>query len=84
MGRMTTLMIVGLGFFTLATASAEERLSYKTAEGDTIEAIYFQAPDGTAKPSAAIVMLHGCGGLYTKSGKISSREVSWIERFQKE
>lgn len=84
LGRITALMLVGLGFFTLEAASAEERLSYKTAEGDTIEAIYFPAPGGSAKPSPAIVMLHGCGGLFTKSGKISSREKSWIERFQNE
>ncbi|MEX2312251.1 MAG: prolyl oligopeptidase family serine peptidase, partial [Rhodospirillales bacterium] len=82
-GRFAALILAGLGLFTLATASAEERLNFKTAEGDTIEAIYYPPPTDAPKPSPAIIMLHGCGGLFTKSGKISSREKSWIALFQK-
>lgn len=32
-------------------------------------------------PFPAIVALHGCGGLLTKSGKVAAREADWAERF---
>jgi len=37
---------------------------------------------GTARgPLPAIVALHGCGGLFAASGKISSRHMDWAERW---
>lgn len=33
----------------------------------------------TASPVPAIVGLHGCGGLFTASGKLSAREAAWAE-----
>jgi len=58
-------------------ANADERISYKTAQGDTINAVYIAAPVDAPKPSPAVVLLHGCGGLFTKSGKVKSRETAW-------
>jgi len=31
-------------------------------------------------PFAAVVALHGCGGLFTRKGEMQSREVDWAER----
>ncbi len=44
----------------------------------TIRAYLFR-PAGD-RPAPAIVAMHGCGGLLTKSGKIVSRERDWAER----
>lgn len=33
----------------------------------------------TTSPVPAIVGLHGCGGLFTASGKLSAREAAWAE-----
>lgn len=33
-----------------------------------------------AGPFPAVVALHGCGGLLTKSGKVATRETDWAER----
>lgn len=37
-------------------------------------------PEG-AGPFPAIVALHGCGGLWAKSGKMRARETDWARRF---
>ncbi len=65
--------------FTLCSIAfaADERISYTTTEGDTINAVYVAAPPGAPKPSPAVVLLHGCGGLFTSSGKIKARETAW-------
>lgn len=34
-------------------------------------------------PHSAIVMMHGCSGLYKKSGNIKSNSAAWIKRFVK-
>ena len=43
---------------------------------------YFQpAAGGTGARAPAIVLMHGCGGPVTSTGRIRARERSWIERF---
>ncbi len=32
-------------------------------------------------PHAAIVMMHGCSGLYSKSGKMKTNSAAWVKRF---
>ena len=54
--------------------SAEDVIQFTTQQGDEIKAVYIPAPDTAAKPAPVIIMLHGCGGLYTKKGEICSRE----------
>ena len=39
-------------------------------------------PDGEG-PYSAIVMMHGCSGLYKNSGKIKTNSAAWIGRFIK-
>lgn len=76
-----TLVIGATAFLLLqsASASAEDVISYTTGQGDEIKAVYIPAPNTAVKPAAAIIMLHGCGGLYTTKGKIRSRERAWID-----
>lgn len=76
-----TLVIGATAFLLLqsASASAEDVISYTTSQGDEIKAVYIPAPNTAVKPAAAIIMLHGCGGLYTTKGKIRSRERAWID-----
>ena len=38
-------------------------------------------PAGTAKRYPAIVLLHGCGGMYTTRGAINARNLDWARRF---
>jgi len=64
----------------LALAAApEEKLEIKSLDGTTLTARLFK-PDGQG-PFAAVVMLHGCAGMLTKSGKLSARETAWAEIF---
>lgn len=76
---MCKCALIAVAFLFLLTDSlpAEERVSFQNQRGDNIDAIYV-APHSDA-PAPAIVMLHGCGGLFTKSGKIASRERAWME-----
>ena len=50
--------------------------------GDRLDAVY-RAPEGSG-PFPAIVMLHGCSGLFNKKGELRSREEMWIARFNRE
>jgi len=73
-------LIIVLGLLLLAHGvDAEERVSFKNAHGETIDAVYIASPASRTPPAPAVIMLHGCGGLYTKSGKIRSRERAWID-----
>lgn len=75
-----------LGFLLVLigrNVSAEETVSFKNTKGETINAVYF-APTKANNPTPAVIMLHGCGGLYTKSGKIQTRERAWIDILRRE
>jgi dienelactone hydrolase len=39
-------------------------------------------PSGPAGKRPVVVMLHGCGGLFSPSGRVLRREVDWASRFQ--
>lgn len=41
---------------------------------------YFQAPAAGVANAPAVVLMHGCGGPVTRSGRIRPRERSWMER----
>jgi len=60
-------------------AAAEEKVEIKSLDGTTLTARLFK-PDGTG-PFAAVVMLHGCGGMVGRSGKLHGREAAWAEIF---
>lgn len=74
------IVVAFLVFLTSAPSlGAEERVSFKNAAGEKIVAAYVAADTGNTAPMPAVVMLHGCSGLFTNSGKIKARERMWIE-----
>jgi len=82
LSALNRALVIGIiAFLTTPSisASAEEVITYTTRQGDEIKAVYIPAPDTVMKPTPAIIMLHGCGGLYTKKGRIRSRERAWID-----
>jgi dienelactone hydrolase len=73
-------------------AAAAETISYESLDADltrgkatVIPAALFKPPG--AGPFAAVVLLHGCGGLYRwqgrHKGQMSSRHVEWAEHLAK-
>ena len=50
----------------------------RAAKGDFTGLLF--RPNG-AGPFPAVVAMHGCGGLWTKSGGLAAREKDWAERF---
>ncbi len=70
-------------FYIPGPATADEmQVTFPSLNGDTLQAIYL--PPTSAPPAPAIIIMHGCGGLLTKSGKIKSRERAWLALFQAE
>lgn len=59
--------------------AASEQVSFASADGTALKA-HVVKPQG-AGPFAAVVMLHGCGGLFNKRGELAARERDWIARF---
>jgi dienelactone hydrolase len=76
----------------VGAASASETVSFESLDADltggkatTIHAALFKPPG--AGPFGAVVLLHGCGGLYRwegrHNGEIVQRNVEWAERLSK-
>ena len=61
---------------------ASERVNFPSALRQAGSAVqlsgYLYRPDGPG-PFPAVVMLHGCGGLMTRSGKIAANARFWAE-----
>ncbi|VWC51589.1 dienelactone hydrolase family protein [Burkholderia lata] len=75
------LMSVVLGCLS-ALASAQTAVHFASTDGPpatTLDGYLFPAPG--AGPHPAIVFLHGCSGMFAKSGAIYSRERDWASRF---
>ena len=79
-------------FLAAGPARAFETISFQSLDADltggkatTIEAALFKPPG--AGPFAAVVLLHGCGGLYhwkgRERGQLTSRHAEWAERLVK-
>lgn len=68
---------------------AEEIVRFPSADGDltggapTMLSGRLLRPSGSG-PHPAIVMLHGCGGLYARSGRVSQRHVWWATHLQRQ
>jgi len=74
------LALVAVAALSPAVAqAAEETVEFKSLEGTTLTARLFK-PEGNG-PFAAVIMLHGCAGMLTKSGKLSARETAWAKIF---
>lgn len=54
---------------------AKHRVVFTSGDGADIDGYLFR-PD-RAKPGPALVLMHGCGGLLTKSGRMKQREAAW-------
>ncbi|MBP2300023.1 dienelactone hydrolase family protein [Azospirillum picis] len=68
---------------------AEEIVRFPSADGDltggapTMLSGRLLRPSGSG-PHPAVVMLHGCGGLYARSGRVSPRHVWWATHLQRQ
>lgn len=74
--RLITVLSLLLGL--AAPAAAIEQISFPSRDGKPITG-WFARPDG-AGPFPAVVALHGCAGLWTRSGTLNPRERDWIAR----
>ena len=78
-----TLGLVAAAAFTLDVAVAAELIHVEIPPGALssspapLHGRLFMPVGG--KPRAAVVMLHGCGGAYASSGRLSSRHQMWGE-----
>ncbi|MFD2262107.1 dienelactone hydrolase family protein [Lacibacterium aquatile] len=63
---------------TLPTAGiARERLAIPSGDREPANlTAWLEKPVGTG-PFAAVVLLHGCGGMYTRTGEINDRHLQW-------
>ncbi|WP_175950329.1 dienelactone hydrolase family protein [Burkholderia sp. BCC0405] len=65
-----------------AIASAQTVVHFPSTDGPPstmLDGYLFPAPGAGRHP--ALVFLHGCSGMFAKSGKIYSRERDWASRF---
>jgi dienelactone hydrolase len=67
-------------------ARAEESVSFPSNDADltggaptTLTGVLYRPRDDG--PFAAIVLMHGCGGLRDKSGRLAARHADWAQRF---
>ena len=74
---MTTLLALAVP--GPAVAAEAQTVEVTSLDGTPLAARLFK-PAGQG-PFAAVVMLHGCGGMANKSGKLNVRETDWAERF---
>src|SRR3954463_6108021 len=78
------VLAVALVLPCLAAARAPERVEIPTAGlSSSPEPLVGHLFLPEAKPAAAIVMMHGCGGAYAASGALNSRHTMWGEYLEK-
>lgn len=82
---MLRLMVLGIatGLAAGANAAEPQRVIIPSLHSDGVALTgYFQPVEAAAGGrTPAIVLMHGCGGPVTQSGRIRARERSWMERF---
>src|SRR5262249_6991374 len=90
--NLGTVVYAVCALVAAGAASAAETISFESLDADltggkptTIKAALFK-PSG-AGPFSAVVLLHGCGGLYRwqgrDKGQIVQRNAEWAERLAK-
>jgi dienelactone hydrolase len=75
---MQRLMFVALAALASAESRAQEMVRVPINDGTDIEARLYR-PDGPG-PHPAIVALHGCGGLFTQAGAVTTKNDDWGRR----
>ncbi|WP_376957628.1 dienelactone hydrolase family protein [Azospirillum sp. A26] len=89
--------VIAVGGLTLSAAPAqaavgvhaEEIVRFPSVDGDltggrpTMLSGRLLRPAGNG-PHPAVVMLHGCGGLYARNGRVSPRHVWWATHLQRQ
>ncbi len=76
---MLRLLLPLLFLAAVARAGEPEAVSVPAPDGLTLEAYFFAAEGEGRRP--AMVMMHGCSGLWTKAGKMTAGQRGWAERF---
>ena len=76
--RMRNAILVAAAFLAPA-ALAQEKVAIPSGDFSTSPAplvAHLFTPKGSG-PHAAVVMVHGCGGAYARSGKLNARHQMW-------
>lgn len=72
------LLTLGLAVWLLSHAQAMEQVSFASRDG-TMLAGYLARPAG-AGPFPAVIAMHGCAGLWSRTNEIGARESDWSTR----
>lgn len=80
-GRRARVLAITLLTFVAATtaASAFEKVSFPSH--DSRDLVGWLARPAGGGPFPVVIGLHGCAGLYRRSGEINARESDWAQRF---
>jgi dienelactone hydrolase len=73
--------LAGLAMLAMAAAQAQERVTLPSLDrsgGVPIELIGFWYGTASAAPAPAVVLLHGCGGTYNRTGQLSDRTMEYV------
>jgi dienelactone hydrolase len=72
------LALAGVTLALLSPGKAMDTVSFASRDG-TVLTGWLARPAG-AGPFPAVVAMHGCSGLWTRSGRINARESDWTAR----
>lgn len=85
---MRALIVVAVALGLAQPALGQEKVSFSSNDTDLtrgkpthLEGLLYR-PDGEG-PFSAIVLMHGCGGLYDRGGGVTARHDEWARRFRK-
>jgi dienelactone hydrolase len=78
MRLLLSLVALALNLAVTAPAQALEQVAFASRDGATLSG-WLSKPEGPG-PFPAVILLHGCAGLWTGSGKLSARDADWTAR----
>ncbi len=64
-----------------ARAADMERVAFRSADERATPLVGRLLRPAGAGPFPAVVLLHGCGGLFNRDGQLTKRHVDWAQRF---
>ena len=79
--KLMSLLLAGIAWAWAQAAGAQELVHFPSldAQSTQLDGYLYAAPGSGRHP--ALVFMHGCGGLMTKSGHIEGRQVAWARHF---